>query len=60
MLFVSGTSPEGVDVQDYTDVGVTNMAVATRLTLQDGSTYFVTVRGESVSYVCKSVRTILK
>jgi len=49
VLFVSGTSPDGVDVQDYTDVGVTNMAVATRLTLRDGSTYFVTVRGELVS-----------
>ncbi|KAK2183533.1 hypothetical protein NP493_308g03123 [Ridgeia piscesae] len=42
--YAIGTSPDGVDVQDYTDVGVTNMAVATRLTLRDGSTYFVTVR----------------
>ena len=41
-----GTSPEGVDVRDYADVGVTNMAVATGLTLQEGHTYYVTVRGE--------------
>ena len=42
----AGTSPEGVDVRDYVDVGVTNMAVATGLTLQEGHTYYVTIRGE--------------
>ena len=45
-MHVPGTSPAGVDVQDYVDIGVTNMAVATGLTLQDGQTYYVTVRGE--------------
>ena len=48
---VAGTSPEGVDVRDYVDVGVTNMAVATGLVLKDGLTYYVTVRGEW-SVVC--------
>ena len=43
---VAGTSPEGVDVRDYVDVGVTNMAVATGLVLKDGLTYYATVRGE--------------
>ena len=46
-----GTSPEGVDVRDYADVGVTNMAVATGLTLQDGNTYFVTVRGKLFMFI---------
>ena len=46
-----GTSPEGVDVRDYADVGVTNMAVATGLTLQDGNTYFVTVRGQLFMFI---------
>ena len=44
----AGTSPEGVDVRDYVDVGVTNMAVATGLTLQEGHTYYVTIRGEKL------------
>ncbi|KAK2139505.1 hypothetical protein NP493_6362g00002 [Ridgeia piscesae] len=44
--YAVGTSPEGVDVRDYVDVGVTNMAVATGLTLQEGHTYYVTNRGE--------------
>ena len=43
---VAGTSPEGDDVRDYAEVGVTNMAVATGLVLKDGVTYYVTVRGE--------------
>ncbi|KAK2161993.1 hypothetical protein NP493_1549g00025 [Ridgeia piscesae] len=42
--FAVGTSPEGVDVRDYVDVGVSNMAVATGLTLQEGHTYYVTIR----------------
>lgn len=46
-----GTSPEGVDVRDYADVGVTNMVVATGLTLQDGNTYFVTVRGQLFMFI---------
>ena len=45
MCYVPGTSPEGVDIRDYVDVGVTNMAVTTGLTLHDGQTYYVTVRG---------------
>ena len=44
----AGTSPEGVDVRGYVDVGVTNMAVATGLTLQEGRTYYVTIRGEKL------------
>ena len=46
MMYVAGTSPQGVDIQDYVDVGVTNMAVAKSLTLHDGQTYYITVRGE--------------
>ena len=42
---VPGTSPEGVDIRDYVEVGVTNMAVTTGLTMHDGQTYYVTVRG---------------
>ncbi|KAI0242789.1 hypothetical protein LSAT2_011095 [Lamellibrachia satsuma] len=38
--YAIGTSPGGVDVRDYVDVGITNMAVATGLTLQDGRSYF--------------------
>ena len=45
MCCVPGTSPEGVDIRDYMEVGVTNMAVTTGLTLHDGQTYYVTVRG---------------
>ena len=45
MCCVPGTSPEGVDIRDYVEVGVTNMAVMTGLTLHDGQTYYVTVRG---------------
>jgi len=46
-LLFQGTSPGGVDVREYVHVGVTNMAVATGLTLHDGLTYYVTVRGVS-------------
>ncbi|KAI0232203.1 hypothetical protein LSAT2_017453, partial [Lamellibrachia satsuma] len=42
--YAIGTSPEGVDTCDYVEVGVTNMAVTTGLTLHDGQTYYVTVR----------------
>ena len=55
IVYVAGTSPQGVDIRDYVDVGVTNMAVAKSLTLQDGQTYYITVRGESVfvaSHLC--------
>ena len=44
-IFMPGTSPDGVDVQDFVDVGVTNMVAATGLTLLDGLTYYVTLRG---------------
>ena len=50
LIFIPGTSPDGVDVQDFVDVGVTNMAAATGLTLLDGLTYYVTLRG-MYSYV---------
>ena len=43
---IPGTSPENVDVRDYVTAGVSNMAVATGLTLEGGHTYYVTVRGE--------------
>ena len=58
----AGTSPEGVDVRDYADVGVTNMAVATGLTLQEGHTYYVTVRGERLftnTYVTTQTTRVL-
>ena len=48
VLFFQGTSPGGVDVREYVHVGVTNMAVATGLTLHDGLTYYVTIRGASL------------
>ena len=59
-----GTSPGGVDVRDYVDVGITNMAVATGLTMQDGRTYFVSVRGEKrltlpIAYIYRIILTIL-
>ena len=41
----TGTSPDGVDIQDFVEVGVTNVVSATGLTLLDGRTYYVTVRG---------------
>ena len=44
-ILTPGTSPDGVDVQDFVDVGVTNMVTATGLTLLDGLTYYVTLRG---------------
>ena len=53
-MCVPGSSPEGVDVRDYVDVGVTNMAVAIGLTLQDGNTYFVTIRGELFIFTYKA------
>ena len=40
-----GTSPYGVDVLDYTSAGVTNMAVVHSLKLQDGHTYYATIKG---------------
>ncbi|XP_019617782.1 PREDICTED: uncharacterized protein LOC109465081, partial [Branchiostoma belcheri] len=39
-----GTSPNGVDVQDFMDVGVTNMATVHGLRLFSGHTYYATVR----------------
>ncbi|KAK2158684.1 hypothetical protein NP493_1763g00001 [Ridgeia piscesae] len=53
--YAVGTSPEGVDVRDYVDVGVTNMAVATGLTLQEGHTYYVTIR--ATDHVGRSTTT---
>ncbi|XP_070572151.1 uncharacterized protein [Ptychodera flava] len=39
-----GTSPGGVDVLDFDDVGITNLAVVHDLQLQGGRTYYATVR----------------
>ncbi|XP_070573612.1 uncharacterized protein [Ptychodera flava] len=39
-----GTSPGGVDVLDFDDVGITNWAVVHDLQLQGGQTYYATVR----------------
>uniref|UniRef100_A0ABM0M5T3 Uncharacterized protein LOC102801709 n=1 Tax=Saccoglossus kowalevskii TaxID=10224 RepID=A0ABM0M5T3_SACKO len=42
--YAIGSSPDGVDVQDFIDVGITNRAVAHGLDLQDGYTYYATVK----------------
>ena len=52
---VPGTSPEGVDIRDYVEVGVTNMAVTTGLTMHDGQTYYVTVRGGWTVTTCRQL-----
>ncbi|XP_077866322.1 uncharacterized protein LOC144354078 [Saccoglossus kowalevskii] len=39
-----GTSPGGVDLSDFVDVGITNWIVLHDLQLQSGQTYYATVR----------------
>ncbi|KAI8510730.1 hypothetical protein Bbelb_116460, partial [Branchiostoma belcheri] len=51
-----GTSPNGVDVQDFMDVGVTNMATVHGLRLYSGHTYYATVR--ATDYVGLSVTSV--
>ena len=47
MLLLPGTSAFGVDVMDYTNVGLTSMVVLHGLSLQEGRPYHVTVRGKN-------------
>ncbi|XP_078682420.1 uncharacterized protein LOC144916894 [Branchiostoma floridae x Branchiostoma belcheri] len=51
-----GTSANGVDVQDFMDVGVTNMATVHGLRLYPGHTYYATVR--ATDYVGLSVTSV--
>ncbi|KAI8477563.1 hypothetical protein Bbelb_447040, partial [Branchiostoma belcheri] len=51
-----GTSPNGVDVQDFMDVGVTNMATVHGLRLYSGHTYYATVR--ATDYVGLTVTSV--
>ncbi|XP_077997650.1 uncharacterized protein LOC144450798 isoform X2 [Glandiceps talaboti] len=54
--YAIGTSPNGVDVQDYVNVGITNRAVAHGLNLQDGITYFITVKAtDNVGFTTEAV-----
>ncbi|XP_070557450.1 uncharacterized protein [Ptychodera flava] len=39
-----GSSPLGVDIQEFEDVGWTNLTVVQSLHLEEGSTYYATVR----------------
>ncbi|KAL5007590.1 hypothetical protein ScPMuIL_016396 [Solemya velum] len=40
-----GTSPQGEDIQEFTDVGVVNHITIHGLELQKGHTYFATIKG---------------
>ncbi|CAH1258773.1 Hypp2075 [Branchiostoma lanceolatum] len=51
-----GTSPGGVDFQDFVDVGVTNMATVHDLRLYSGHTYYATVR--ATDYVGLTVTSV--
>ncbi|XP_078682372.1 uncharacterized protein LOC144916849 [Branchiostoma floridae x Branchiostoma belcheri] len=51
-----GTSPNGVDVQNFMDVGVTNMETVHGLRLYSGHTYYATVR--ATDYVGLSVTSV--
>ncbi|XP_078578622.1 uncharacterized protein LOC144863374 [Branchiostoma floridae x Branchiostoma japonicum] len=51
-----GTSPNGVDIQDYVDVSVTNMAIVHGLRLYSGHTYYATVR--ATDYVGLTVTSV--
>ncbi|XP_070570802.1 uncharacterized protein [Ptychodera flava] len=54
--YAIGTSPGGVDIQDFINVGLTNHVVAHGLNLQSGQTYYATVRG--TDYVGLTAKTI--
>ena len=43
---VTGRVPQGVDVREYTNVGVANMVVAHNLNLDSGYTYYITIIGQ--------------
>ncbi|XP_035696852.1 uncharacterized protein LOC118430249 [Branchiostoma floridae] len=51
-----GSSPSGVDIQDFRDQGVTNMAAVHNLHLQQGHTYYATIR--ATDYVGFSVTSV--
>eukprot|EP00058_Branchiostoma_floridae_P000533 XP_002586021.1 hypothetical protein BRAFLDRAFT_110187 [Branchiostoma floridae] len=51
-----GSSPSGVDIRDFRDQGVTNMAAVHNLHLQQGHTYYVTIR--ATDYVGFSVTSL--
>ena len=40
-----GSSAGGVDIIAHNDVGITNMVFFSKLPLQDGQAYYVTVKG---------------
>ncbi|XP_078701246.1 uncharacterized protein LOC144927586 [Branchiostoma floridae x Branchiostoma belcheri] len=44
-LCAIGTSPEGIDVQDFTEVGNINSVVIHNLGLNSGITYYATIKG---------------
>ena len=45
VFHLSGTSSGGKDVLDFQDVGRTNMKIITGLSLRNGETYYVSVKG---------------
>jgi hypothetical protein len=54
LLFTKGSSPGGVDVATFKDVGVTNHAAIHGLSLQSGLVYYATVRGKN--HALESIR----
>ena len=58
-ISIEGSHPGGVDIQGYTDVGVTNMVVVTELILKSGITYYASVKGE-VSFTMFTAVILLK
>ena len=46
---ILGTQPGGSDTVGFTAVGVTREAVLSSLSLQQGTTYYATVRGQCVA-----------
>ena len=42
----AGSTPLGIDVVAFKNVGLTNVAVLSDLSLQDGKEYYVSIRGE--------------
>nr|XP_006822211.1 PREDICTED: uncharacterized protein LOC102806108 [Saccoglossus kowalevskii] len=54
--YALGSFLGGMDVQDFTDVGVTNWAIAHSLQLRDGYTYYATLK--AIDFVGLSVKSI--
>jgi hypothetical protein len=46
--YAIGTTPKGIDIQEFTNVGVSNHGRAHGITLQNGYTYYASVRGKSL------------